>query len=111
MTHTQQEPRALAVPILQRHRDAAHNYFLNKNKPNALAQTFAASEARLIARLGRPDMVEVVARKTYEAAHIAGPFGDEPIEWGRGGFKTQIIQWRAVATAALAAFSDALKGE
>ncbi len=81
--------------ILQRHRDAAHNYFISSRKPNALAQAFAASEARLIDRLGEPDMVQSVA---------------EAIAADRGTAMVQHFD-RSYAKAALAAVSDALKGE
>jgi hypothetical protein len=47
------------------------------------------------------ELVEQVARALYEAHHNAGPFADEPIEWGRGGYKTQVAIWHAVARAAL----------
>src|SRR5690349_8875668 len=50
-----------------------------------------------------PEQIEAVARAIYEAQHLAGPFGDEPIEWGRGGYKTQVIQWQAAARAAISA--------
>lgn len=53
-----------------------------------------------------PELVERVARACFEAAHYAGPIGDEPIEWGRGGYKTQVIMWEAVARAAISAIPD-----
>ena len=49
------------------------------------------------------DDAERVARAIYAAQHLAGPFGDEPVEWGRGGYKTQVGTWEAAARAAIAA--------
>src|SRR5690606_4778346 len=60
------------------------------------------------------DLVEKVARALYEAHHNAGPFADEPIEWGRGGYKTQVAIWHAVARAALSVLEpriEALEAE
>jgi hypothetical protein len=60
------------------------------------------------------DLVEQVARALYEAHHNAGPFADEPIEWGRGGYKTQVATWHAVARAALSVLEpriEALEAE
>jgi hypothetical protein len=60
------------------------------------------------------DLVEQVARALYEAHHNAGPFADEPIEWGRGGYKTQVAIWHAVARAALSVLEpriEALEAE
>jgi len=52
-----------------------------------------------------PDIVERCARAAFKAHHATGPTEtayDEP-NWGRGGFKTEVIVWEAVALACLEA--------
>lgn len=52
-----------------------------------------------------PDDVEEVARAAY-AAYCAVMRPDEPIEWGRGGYATQVVEWEAIARAIIPIIRD-----
>lgn len=53
------------------------------------------------------ELIDKAARAAFEAHHYAGPIGDEPIEWGRGGFKTEVMTWQAIARAVAPIFAEA----
>lgn len=56
-------------------------------------------------------MVERVARAAYAASCANDPLdGEAEPDWGRGGYKTQVIYWHAVARAAIAAMREPSEG-
>lgn len=55
--------------------------------------------------------IQEIARAAYIAHHKSGPTEDaldEP-NMGRGGFKTEVLVWEAVADAAIAAMVEAMR--
>lgn len=62
-----------------------------------------AALAHFTAHLTSDAMVERVARSLYQTSCMNDPI--EPVEpdWGRGGYKTQVGYWMALARAVIAA--------
>lgn len=58
-----------------------------------------SSSDELVLESVKCQQLEPAARAAYAAACAASP--TEPVEpdWGRGGYKTQVLYWRAVARA------------
>lgn len=52
-----------------------------------------------------PEQVERVARALYKASCALDPVEATEPDWGRGGYKTQIIYWEGLARAALTALT------
>lgn len=53
-------------------------------------------------------LVEAIARAIFAAQWEAGPLSDDgPPNFGRGGFKTEVVSWTAAARAALTAITEA----
>lgn len=77
------------------------------------------TEAEAIAawntRAALPRMVEIdegeverVARDLYAASYALDPVDENGVpDWGRGGFKTEIVYWQGLARAALSALREA----
>lgn len=55
--------------------------------------------------------IEAAARAAYIAHHENGPTEEAYAEpnMGRGGFKTEVVVWRAVAQAAITAYRSAMR--
>ncbi len=52
------------------------------------------------------DMVDEVARKLYEASCALDPVEPKAPEWGRDGYKTEVVYWHGLARAAIAAMRE-----